>query len=66
MSSHILLKLKIFAASFVINGLMFAGVNYLFNGHMDEHTARALLAHGTDGARLLVGSRATGLEDEGL
>jgi hypothetical protein len=30
MSAHTLLKLTIFAAALFINGLMFAGVNYLF------------------------------------
>jgi hypothetical protein len=32
MNSHVLSKLAIFAATFVINGLMLAGVGYLFNG----------------------------------
>ena len=38
MNSHILSKLTIFAAAFAINGLMFAGVNYLFNGGMHQRS----------------------------
>jgi hypothetical protein len=40
-------------ASFLINGLMLAGVNYLFNDHMYEHTFRASLAPQAAGARPL-------------
>jgi hypothetical protein len=32
MNSHVLSKLAIFTATFVINALMLAGVGYLFNG----------------------------------
>jgi len=38
MNSHILSKFAIIAATFVINGLMLAGVNYLFDGQMHQHT----------------------------
>ncbi len=56
MNSHILSKLTIFAAAFVINGLMFAGVNYLFNGHMHQRSdwvslAQASRVAGEFGAR---------------
>jgi hypothetical protein len=56
MNSHILSKLTIFAAAFVINGLMFAGVNYLFNGQMPQRSdwvslAQASRAAGEFGAR---------------
>jgi hypothetical protein len=44
MNSHILSKLTIFAAAFVINGLMFAGVNYLFNGQMHRRSDWVSLA----------------------
>ena len=44
MNSQILSKLTIFAAAFLINGLMLAGVNYLFNGTAHQRTARASLA----------------------
>ncbi len=44
MNSHILSKLTIFAAAFVINGLMFAGVNYLFNGQMHQRSDWVSLA----------------------
>jgi hypothetical protein len=52
MNTQILSKLTIFAAAFLINVLMFAGVNYLFDGHMHERTARASLAQRADGACL--------------
>jgi len=38
MNRHILSKFGIYAATFVINGLMLAGVNYLFNGQTQQHT----------------------------
>jgi hypothetical protein len=38
MNSHILSKFAIIAATFVINGLMLAGVNYLFDGQMHQRT----------------------------
>ena len=44
MNSHILSKLTIFAAAFVINGLMFAGVNYLFNSQMHQRSDWVSLA----------------------
>jgi len=40
-------------ATFLINGLMLAGVDYLFNGHMHENTFRASLAPRPAGARPL-------------
>jgi hypothetical protein len=46
-------KLVFFAAAFLINGLMFAGVNYLFNEHMYERTARTSLAWRADGTHPL-------------
>ena len=36
MNTNILSKLVFFAAAFLINGLMLAGVNYLFNDQMHE------------------------------
>jgi hypothetical protein len=44
-------KLVFFTAAFLINGLMFAGVSYLFNEHMHERTVLASLAQPADGAR---------------
>jgi hypothetical protein len=49
MNTQILSKLTIFAAAFLINGLMFAGVNHLFNGPTHQRTARASLAQ-SDGS----------------
>jgi hypothetical protein len=40
-------------ATFLINGLMLAGVNYLFNGDIHEHTYRASLAPRAAGAHPL-------------
>jgi hypothetical protein len=53
MNTRIFSKLVFFAAAFLINGLMFAGVNYLFNEHMHERTALTALAQRADGARPL-------------
>ena len=50
MNTSIFSKLVFFAAAFLINGLMLAGVNYLFNDQMHERTARASLAQPADGA----------------
>jgi hypothetical protein len=50
MNTKILSKLTIFAAAFLINGLMFAGVNYLFNGTAHQRTARASLAQADGGS----------------
>ena len=49
MNTPIFSKLVFFAAAFLINGLMLAGVNYLFNEHMHERTAQASLAWRADG-----------------
>jgi len=49
MHTQILSKLTIFAAAFLINGLMLAGVNYLFNGQTHQRTDRASLAQ-SDGS----------------
>jgi hypothetical protein len=38
MNSHILSKFAIIAATIAVNGLMFAGVNYLFNSQMQQRT----------------------------
>jgi hypothetical protein len=43
MNTSIFSKLVFFAAAFLINGMMLAGVNYLFNEHMHERTALASL-----------------------
>jgi hypothetical protein len=53
MNTHIFSKLVFFAAAFLITGLMFAGVNYLFNEHMYERTTQASLAQRADGTRSL-------------
>jgi hypothetical protein len=52
MNTRMFSKLVFFAAAFLITGLMFAGVNYLFNEHMNESTARASLAWRADSTRL--------------
>ena len=52
MNTRIFSKLVFFAAAFLINALMFAGVNYLFNEHMHERTVLASLAQRADGTRL--------------
>jgi hypothetical protein len=44
MNTRIMSKLTIFAAAFVINGLMFVGINYLFNDHMHRSAAWISLA----------------------
>jgi hypothetical protein len=44
MNTRIMSKLTIFAAAFVINGLMFVGINYLFNDHMHQRAAWISLA----------------------
>jgi hypothetical protein len=38
MNSHLLSKLAIFAAAFMINGFEFAGLDYLFNGEMHQRS----------------------------
>jgi len=38
MNSHILSKFAIIAATIAVNGLMFAGVNYLFNSQTQQRT----------------------------
>ena len=53
MNTRIFSKLTILAAALFINGLMFAAVNYLFDGRVHEGTALASLAQRADGARLL-------------
>ena len=53
MNTSIFSKLGFVAAAFLINGLMFAGINYLFNEHMHERTAQASLAWRADGTRPL-------------
>ena len=52
MNTRMFSKLVFFTAAFLITGLMFAGVNYLFNEHMYERTALASLAWRADGTRL--------------
>jgi hypothetical protein len=53
MNTSMFSKLVFFAAAFLINGLMLAGVNYLFNDQTHERTARASLAQRADGTRPL-------------
>jgi hypothetical protein len=50
MKSHVLSRLAIFAAAFVINGLMLAGVDYLFNGKMHQPIPWVSLARAEGGA----------------
>jgi hypothetical protein len=52
MHTRIFSKLTFLAAAVLINALMFAGVNYLFDGQ-HERIARASPAQGADGVRLL-------------
>jgi hypothetical protein len=44
MNTHILSKLATFAVALMMNALIIAGVNYLFNDHVRQHTAEMALA----------------------
>jgi hypothetical protein len=44
MNNHILSKLATFAVALMMNGLIIAGVNYLFNDQVRSHTAEMALA----------------------
>jgi hypothetical protein len=45
MKTPISSKLAIFAAALMMNGLIIAGVNYLFKAPMRQHTGEIALAH---------------------
>jgi hypothetical protein len=48
MKTHILSKLATFAVALIMNGLIIAGVNYLFNHQVHPHTAEIALAQAND------------------
>jgi hypothetical protein len=45
MNSQISTKLAALAAALMMNSLLMGGVAYLFNGHLQQHTAIVSLAH---------------------
>jgi hypothetical protein len=64
MNTQILLKLTIFAAALVMNGLIIAGVNYLFRAPMHQHTGEIALAQANGGGAVADHGRATILDTE--
>jgi hypothetical protein len=50
MNTPILSKLATLSAALMINGLIIAGVNFLFNVHMHQHTAAIALAQANGGS----------------
>jgi hypothetical protein len=46
MNSHMLSKLAIFVAAFMINGFELAAVNYLFSGEMQQRSDWVSLVQG--------------------
>jgi hypothetical protein len=50
MNSHLLSKFAICAAAFVINALMLAGVDYVFNGKLNQRSPWASLVQTEGGA----------------
>jgi hypothetical protein len=48
MKTHILSKLATFAVAVMMNGLIIAGVNYLFNHQVHPHTAEIALTQAND------------------
>ena len=62
MNSHTLSKLAILAAAFLINGVEFAGVNYLFSTEMQQRSgwvSLALAGAGTEHAVMRIAKAMT-------
>jgi hypothetical protein len=51
MNKHIWSRFAVITATFVINGILLAGVNYLFSGEMRQDSAGASRAALSSGAR---------------
>jgi hypothetical protein len=64
MKTPISSKLAIFAAALMMNGLIIAGVNYLFKAPMRQHTGEIALAHANGDSAVADHGRATTLDAE--